>query len=168
MLLHNEIEFEKDICKHLASSGWLYEAGDAKKYDRALALFPEDVIAWVQDTQPNAWEGLNKNHGASATSTLMSRLRVSLNKHGTLHVLREGFDMLGLRSSIRMAQFKPAFAANPDIMRRYSANRLRVVRQVRYSVHNELNIDLVLFLNGIPVATCELKTDFTQSVEDAV
>ena len=67
-----------------------------------------------------------------------------------------------------MAQFKPALAMNPDIMQRYAANRLRVVRQVRYSLHNENSIDLVLFLNGIPVATVELKTDFTQSIDDAV
>ena len=63
-----------------------------------------------------------------------------------------------------LAQFKPALAMNPDILARYAANRLRVVRQVRYSLHNENCIDLVLFLNGLPVATVELKTDFTQSV----
>jgi type I restriction enzyme R subunit len=67
-----------------------------------------------------------------------------------------------------MAQFKPALAMNPDIIQRYDANRLRVVRQVHYSLHNELNIDLVLFVNGLPVATVELKTDFTQSIDDAV
>ncbi|MDF9834436.1 type I restriction enzyme R subunit [Ereboglobus sp. PH5-5] len=65
-------------------------------------------------------------------------------------------------------QFKPAFDINPDILARYQANRLRVVRQVRYSLHNENSIDLVLFLNGIPVATVELKTDFTQSLGDAI
>ena len=57
---------------------------------------------------------------------------------------------------------------NPDILARYAANRLRVVRQVRYSLHNENCIDLVLFLNGLPVATAELKTDFTQSIDDAI
>ena len=67
-----------------------------------------------------------------------------------------------------LAQFKPALAMNPDILARYAANRLRVVRQVRYSLHNENCIDLVLFLNGLPVATVELKTDFTQSVDDAI
>ena len=64
---------------------------------------------------------------------------------------------------LSLAQFKPALAMNPEILARYGANRLRVVRQVRYSVHNENALDLVLFLNGIPVATCELKSDFTQS-----
>ena len=71
-------------------------------------------------------------------------------------------------SRCKLAQFKPALAINPDILARYAANRLRVVRQVRYSLHNENCIDLVLFLNGIPVATVELKTDFTQSIGDAI
>ena len=57
---------------------------------------------------------------------------------------------------------------NDDILARYHANRLRVVRQVRYSLANENSIDLVLFLNGLPVATAELKTDFTQGIQDAV
>ncbi len=98
----------------------------------------------------------------------MKRLRDSLDKSGTLHVIRNGFDVLGVRSTVKMAQFKPALAMNPDIMTRYAANRLRVVRQVHYSLHNENNIDLVLFLNGIPIATIELKTDNTQSIDDAV
>lgn len=67
-----------------------------------------------------------------------------------------------------MAQFKPALAINADTLSRYAANRLRVVRQVRYSLQNENSIDLVLFLNGIPVATAELKTDFTQGIGDAI
>lgn len=168
MALHNEIEFENEICEHLSENGWLYAEKDAADYDRERALFPADVLAWVQETQPEAWETLTKNHGESAGATLLNRLRESLNKSGTLHVLRKGFDVLGLKNRVKMAEFKPAFALNPDIMQRYAANRLRVVRQVHYSVHNELNIDLVLFLNGLPVATAELKTDFTQSIDDAV
>lgn len=168
MSLHTEINFEDEICEHLAAHGWLYAEKEAASYDRQLALFPNDVLAWVQETQPDAWKTLNKNHGTAADATLLKRLRDSLNQSGTLHVLRNGFDVLGLRKPLRMAQFKPALAMNPDIMQRYDANRMRVVRQVHYSQHNELNIDLVLFLNGIPVATVELKTDNTQSIDDAV
>ena len=134
----------------------------------ALAIFPEDVLAWVQETQPEAWEKLNNNHGSKAGETVLKRLRESLDKNGTLDVLRHGIDILGLRKKLPMAQFKPAMSINPDILSRYKANRLRVVRQVHYSVHNEKNIDLVLFLNGIPVSTVELKTDFTQSISDAI
>jgi len=168
MAIHNEIEFENDICDYLAGNGWLYAKKDAADYDRKLALFPADVIAWVQQTDPNAWETLTKNHGAAAEATILKRLRDCLDQSGTLHVIRNGFDVLGLRKPLRMAQFKPALAMNPDIMQRYDANRLRVVRQVKYSTYNENSIDLVLFLNGIPVATVELKTDNTQSIEDAV
>ena len=168
MALHNEIEFENDICEHLAANGWLYAEKDAADYDRQLALFPADIVAWVQQTDPDSWETLVKNHGTAAEATLLKRLRDVLNQSGTLHVLRNGFDVLGLRRPLRMAQFKPALAMNPDITQRYEANRLRVVRQVHYSLHNENSLDLALFLNGISVATVELKTDHTQSIDDAV
>ena len=99
---------------------------------------------------------------------LLDRIRKQLDDRGTLDVLRHGVELIGLRQPIALAQFKPALAMNPDILARYAANRLRVVRQVRYSSANENCIDLVLFLNGLPVATAELKTDFTQSIEDAI
>jgi type I restriction enzyme, R subunit len=168
MSLHKEIAFETEICQHLAAHGWLHADGDAALYDRALALLPADVLAWVQATQPTAWDALTKNHGAKAGDTLLARLRDQLNQRGTLDVLRHGIELLGLRAPLKLAEFKPALAMNPDILARYAANRLRVVRQVRYSLHNENNMDLVLFLNGLPVATVELKTDFTQSIDDAI
>ncbi len=166
--LHREIHLEDEICEHLAAHGWLYAPGDSAGYDRALALFPSDVIAWLEETQPQAWEILCKNHGSQVGDVVLSRLRAALDTRGTLDVLRHGIELLGLRQPLSMAQFAPALAMNPAILAKYSANRLRVVRQVRYSVHNENAVDLVLFLNGIPVATAELKSQFTQSVEDAV
>src|SRR5258705_1084644 len=168
MNLHKEISFEEEICEHLAAHGWLYGEGDAALYDRARALFPPDLLAWVQTTQPTAWQRLEKNHGASAEGMLLDRTRKQLDDRGTLDVLRHGVELIGLRQPIALAQFKPALAMNADILTRYAANRLRVVRQVRYSSANENCIDLVLFLNGLPVATAELKTDFTQKVDDAV
>ncbi|MEJ1164732.1 DEAD/DEAH box helicase family protein [Variovorax sp. CCNWLW186] len=165
MSLHKEIEFENDICNHLSSHGWLYDE-NAQLYDTPRALFPFDVIAWVQATQPKAWEALGKNHGAAAETVLLDRLRKQLDERGTLEVLRFGIEMIGVRESLKLAQFKPALAMNPDLQARYAANRLRVVRQVRTN-HDDV-IDLVLFLNGIPVATAEIKTNFTQNVNEAV
>jgi type I restriction enzyme, R subunit len=167
MSLHKEINFEEEICENLAGNGWLYSPNNAG-YDRALALFTEDVVAWVQGTQPEAWDAIVKNHGSSAGQTLLTRLRDSLNQRGTLDVLRHGIEMLGLKGKLPLAQFKPALGINPDILARYAANRLRVVRQVHYSQSNENSIDMVLFINGLPVATVELKTDFTQSIKDAI
>ena len=77
MRLHKEISFEIEICQYLAAHGWVYGEGDAAGYDRARALFPVDVLAWVQTTQPQAWETLTKNRGAQVGETLLARLRIS-------------------------------------------------------------------------------------------
>ncbi|MFY9976009.1 MAG: type I restriction endonuclease, partial [Chromatiaceae bacterium] len=166
--VHLEAAFEEDICAHLAAHGWHYAEGDAQHYDRARALFPPDLVAWVQESQPKAWEALSKAHGPAAETVLLDRIRKQMDARGTLDVLRHGVEVLGLKKPLQLAQFKPALGMNPQLEQRYQANRLRVVRQVHYSLHNENSLDLVLFLNGVPVGTGELKTDFTQSVEDAV
>lgn len=166
--LHKEIHFEDEICDHLADHGWTYAPRVSAQYDRARALFPEDVLAWVQETQPKAWEALAKAFGPRAEEVLLDRLRDQLNTRGTLEVLRNGIELHPVRGTLALAQFRPASGMNPQLTARYKANRLRVVRQVRYSLANENCLDLVLFLNGIPVATAELKSDFTQSVRDAV
>ncbi|RWX76145.1 type I restriction endonuclease subunit R [Neorhizobium lilium] len=168
MNLHREISFEDEICIYMAAHGWLYEADAATAYDRERALFLPDLIAWIKDTQPTSWETLEKSHGANTETVLADRLRKQLDDRGTLDILRNGVELIGLRATLSLAQFKPALAMNSDILVRYHANRLRVIRQVRYSRYNENCIDLVMVLNGIPVATVELKTDFTQSVADAV
>ena len=143
MSVHKEISFETEICDHLEKHGWLYEGGDAAKYERDKALFSPDVLAWVQATQPSAWQVLVKNHGTLAGETLLTRLRDQLDQRGTLDVLRQGIEMLGLKKPLKLAEFKPALAINPDILARYEKNRLRVVRQVRYSLHNENSICLL-------------------------
>jgi type I restriction enzyme R subunit len=168
--LHQEHHFETEICTHLATNGWLYaEEGDAARFDRASGLFLPDLLTWVETTQPENWQRLTKTHGAALPQVLAERLRKNMNERGTLDVLRRGVEMLGLKEPLELAQFKPALAINPAIQAKYAANRLRVVRQVCHSPNNPKGeLDLVLFLNGIAVATVELKSDFTQSVHDAV
>ncbi len=168
MSLHKEVSFEDEICAHLAAEGWLFSDGDGAQYDRERGLFPADLLAWVESSQPKGWAALTKSYGSSVANTLLARVRQQMDQRGTLDVLRNGVELVGLRETLKLAQFKPAVGLNAEILARYQGNRLRVVRQVRYSLHNENAIDLVLFLNGIPVATVELKTDFTQSVGDAV
>lgn len=168
MNLHREINFEDEICNHLAAHGWHYNSGDAQHYDRARALFAPDLIAWLQATQPETWETLVKNNGAAAETIVLDRVRKALDDGGTLDLLRHGLGLVGLRAPLSFAQFRPASGINPAILARYQSNRLRVIRQVRYSLNNENAIDLVLFLNGLPVATAELKSDFTQGIGNAV
>ena len=75
MSLHKEISFETEICDHLAAHDWLYADADHERYDRARALFPDDVLAWVQTTQPKAWEAIEKNKGSKAVDPLLARVR---------------------------------------------------------------------------------------------
>lgn len=167
--LHREKPFEDAICEHLAANGWLYDTEDAKRYDCERALFVPDLVAWFEETQPLAWASLVKAHGGGVRDVLADRVRKCLNDRGVLEVIRRGVEVIGTRGTLDCAQFKPASGLNLDLLHRYQSNRLRVVRQVRHSPNNSHeSIDLVLFLNGIPVATAELKSDFTQSVEDAV
>jgi len=169
MSLHREHHFEAEICRHLARHGWLHEEEDAGLFDRASGLFVPDLLAWVQATQPESFERLTKTHGPASPQVVAERVRKNLNERGTLDVLRRGVEMLGLKEPLALAQFRPALAMNPLMQARYAANRLRVVRQVCHSPNQPKDaLDLVLFLNGIPVATAELKSDFTQGVQDAV
>ncbi|WP_419600879.1 type I restriction endonuclease, partial [Thiolapillus sp.] len=163
---HHEIRFEEYIVDQLKHQGWL--EGDHRDYDRARALYPEDVIGWIRDTQHEAWEKLRRVHGVDAESTVLDRLGKTLaaKTGGTLEVLRRGFSVAGA-GTLAMSQARPEDSRNQTVNNCYAANRLRVVRQLRYSLDNENAIDLVFFINGLPVATVEIKTDFTQSVEAA-
>jgi type I restriction enzyme R subunit len=165
MSFHKEISFEREICDFLAAHGWFYAEADSENYCRARALLTSVVLAWVQTAQPTAWETLTKSHGANAEETLLTRLRDQLDQRGALDVLRHGVELLGLRQPLKMAEFKPALGINADILAHYAANRLRVVRQVRYSVYNKDCLDVVLFLNG--VASGSAKTGMIQIADGA-
>jgi type I restriction enzyme, R subunit len=169
MNLHQEHQFEREICAHLAANGWLYAEGDAAHFDRQYGLFLPDLLAWIEATQPDSWQRLLKTHGKQLGERLADRIRKNLDERGTLDVLRRGVEMLGLKQPLSLVQFKPALAMNPATQQHYTANRLRVVRQVKHSPNQPNDcLDLVLFVNGIAVATAELKSDFTQCVGDAV
>jgi len=170
MSLHLENAFENDICSHLGKHGWRYDAPKGKEhaagYNTPHALYPEDLAEWLEKTQPESWASIQKAQGSNAVESLMARVRKGLATYGTLELLRAGLDVVGVKAKLRFAQFKPAMGMNEHLQTAYDANILRVVRQVRTN-HNDV-LDVVLFLNGLPVATCELKTDFTQSIKDAM
>ncbi|TQJ33050.1 type I restriction endonuclease subunit R [Arthrobacter sp. SLBN-122] len=175
MALYNEIEFERGIAEYLHAHGWLYSENGVG-YDKELALFPEDVRGWLTDTQPDEFEKFVRPDDSAeiqrkSFARLLSRLVKVLdtpleNGGGTLSVLRGGFK--ATPAKFRMSQFKPNDAKNPKTVADYAKMRLRVMRQVYYSSSNGNSIDLVFFVNGLPVATMELKTDFTQTVQDAM
>lgn len=165
--IHHECELERHIVEQLAAAGWL--VGKSADYDAARALFPEDVIGWLDDTQPQAMAKLRAMHGVGTEAVILDRLVKQLDSKdgGTVNVLRQGFAVAG-GGTLAMSQGLPEDARNEMVIARYAANRLRVVPQLRYSLDKIDEIDLAFFINGIPVATVELKTDFTQSVEAAM
>jgi type I restriction enzyme R subunit len=162
---HRERFFEEYIVKQLAARGWL--VGDTSGYDQNHALYPEDLVAWVQATQPKRWEKLMAGNGEKAASTLMDRLAQALDKDGTVQVLRNGIKLAGA-GEISLSEGLPEDERDPSAWERYNANILRVVPQLKYRPGSPLAIDLVFFINGLAVATVEVKTDFTQSAAAAV
>ena len=166
---HNEAVFEAEICAHLEAHGWLYSA-NGTGYDRERALFAADLAAWLQDTQRMAYEKALKAAGSEAK--FLDVLTAALDKPlehggGTLNILRNGVQFIG-GGRLKMAQFRPETSLNATTTEQYAAMRVRVMRQVHFSTADRRSIDLVFFVNGLPVATVELKTDFTQSLDEAI
>ncbi|ACL71695.1 type I site-specific restriction-modification system, R subunit [Thioalkalivibrio sulfidiphilus HL-EbGr7] len=159
--------FQQAIVTDLVGQGWL--EGKSEHYDRVLALYPEDLVGYVRNTQPEALEKLTKFYGDKVEDKLLQRAAEQMDKHGALHVLRHGFKDRGAK--IRLCTFKPDHGLNPETLARYEANRLRVVQEVSYSPHAREGynprLDLVLFVNGVPVATLELKSEFKQAIDNA-
>lgn len=165
---HLEKQFEAEIEAHLLANGWVQ--GDPASYDRELGLDMDQLVAFVQDTQPQAWEKLVKVHGSDAKARVKFGKRVAqeLTARGVIAVLRSDVKDLGV--AVKLAYFAPAHDLTPDLGVKYAANRVVVTRQAPISESNPLDtVDLLLTLNGIPVATAELKTQTTgQSVEHAM
>ncbi len=157
---HTEHAFETAIEHHLTTTGG-YVKGDRETFDPARALFPAEVIAFIQVSQPKEWEYLSNLQKDKAEDTLLDDLCRALNSdhEGCLSVLRHGFKCFG--KLFRVAYFAPASGMNPDTQKLYAANRLAVTRQLRYSAKHGNTLDVTLALNGIPVSTLELKNPMT-------
>ena len=181
--------FQEDIIRQLVANGWLL--GSADQYNRELALYPEDALGFVQETQDAQWQRFCANHPKDAEQKFLQLVAAQLGKadpnathkdsrtFGTLGVLRH--ELRDRNARLSLCQFKPEHDLNPDTLARYAKNRLRVVPELVYSpwaseAHlaetgtkaKAWRIDLVLFVNGLPVATLELKSEFKQSVERAI
>lgn len=183
-----ESVFQADIVSQLQAHGW--QQGSPSGYQAETALYEQDVLDFVQITQPQEWEKFCRTFPIDSERHFITALVKQLNKadehstdrasrtYGTLGVLRHGLKIRNARFSL--CQFKPEHNLNPEIMARYKANICRVVPEVVYSPHASLKdstdgkvakrnrIDVVLFVNGIPVTTMELKSEFKQAVQNAI
>lgn len=169
--LHAEAEFQKLIVQHLADHAW--EVGTSDRYDRERALYPDDVLAWLAlDDDKNLRKIVTSKDDVQGRERILKRLADTLaadEQHGggTLTVLRKGFDVVGAKR-FRMLQQPPADDRNPAMSALYEQNILRVVPELRYSTKKGDRLDLAFFVNGIPVATVEIKTNFAQSLAHAI
>lgn len=144
-----------------------YRKRRPEDYDRALCLLPRDVVDFVLATQPKEWKKLEQHHGPAVRERFLKRLAAEIERRGALDVLRDGIKDSGCK--FRLAYFQPASGLNEETRRLHAANLFAVMRQVHYSTKNENSLDLVLFLNGIPIFTAEIKNPLSgQDVEDAI
>ncbi len=144
-----------------------YRRRRAEDYDRALCLLTRDALDFVLATQPSEWKKLAQQHGASVEEQFTKRLASEIEQRGALDVLRNGLRDSGCK--FRLACFRPASGLNEETRRLHAANLFAVVRQLRYATGHEKSLDVVLFLNGIPIFTAELKNALSgQTVEDAI
>ncbi len=147
-------------CKWGTKPAWVAD------FDRARGLDTAELFAFIAETQPKTWERLVAVHGGvdSAKAQVVDRLAKQLDERGTVDVLRHGINDHGIE--VRLAYFKPAHGLTPELNALYATNRLTVTRQLPYEVTGTKTLDLAVFLNGIPVATAELKNPLThQTVE---
>lgn len=168
-----EARFQQDIIHALSAQGWL--VGSVGGYDRLTALYTEDALGYFKEAWPERWDKFAKANPNNPDDVLVQKLVRELEQSGTLDVLRHGFKLPGVK--VELCSFQPDHGMNPDTLRRYQCNRLRVVPEVSYSPHAREagsggqsynpRLDLVLFVNGVPTATLELKSEFKQSVENA-
>lgn len=156
--LTTENTFETAIVHALTDHGG-YIQGDAKDYSPKLGMFPHHVLDFLQQSQPDNWKRIHAIRGEQTEPQLLQRLFKEMDLRGSLDVIRNGFTDHGVR--FKLAFFKPETGLNPDTQALYEQNRLMVIRQVHFSSQNQNSVDLVITLNGIPVATIELKNHFT-------
>ena len=157
--LHTEKAFEEAIEAALLSPEGGWQKGDAAQFSRQLALDESVLFAFLEETQAAEWQRLEAIHRGKARQKFLERLDKELASVGMLDIMRNGITDNGVQ--FKLAYFKPAHSLNPDTERLYLLNHLTVTRQVKYSLKNENSIDLLLSLNGLPVATVEIKNQFT-------
>ncbi|TPL76251.1 type I restriction endonuclease subunit R [Mesorhizobium sp. B2-3-13] len=157
--VHREEVLEVHLCKALVEQQG-YRPRLPEDFDRASALDKVLVLDFIKATQANEWGKLESQYGASSEAEFFKQLEQGLKQRGTLDVLRNGVKLVP-NLKFFLAAFKPASNVNPALVRLFEANSLSVVRQLRYSAKNENAIDVVLFVNGLPVATLEVKNTLT-------
>jgi type I restriction enzyme R subunit len=167
MAVHREIKFEQGVEDHLLAHGWI--TGQPADLDVSVGVDATQLFAFIDATQPKPWARLVTTRGGdheSARAKFIDRLSSELDHRGTFDVLRHGIEDLGVK--IVLAFFRPAHGLTPEIELLYRANRVTVTRQAHFMPGSNQTVDMLLAINGLPVATAELKNQLTgQNIEHA-
>lgn len=163
--IHTELTFERAIEESLLEFGG-YTKGQSIDFDVQSGLFPSYITDFLKNSQPKAWAKLANIHKDDVEQKIIQRLIKEIDLRGILDVIRKGFTDFGVK--FQMAYFKPESSLNPEAKELYHSNHLSVTRQLFYERNGRNSIDMVLSLNGLPIATIELKNQFSgQSVDNA-
>jgi hypothetical protein len=161
----SEAAFETAIEAMLLNDGYSKLASGT--FDTERAIFPDEALTFIRETQAKTWEKLETLHGAKTGERVLQALCKWLDTHGGLTTLRHGFKCFG--KTPRIAFFRPAHGLNPELEARYRANRLGITRQLYFSGKNKKSLDVVLSVNGIPVVMLELKNPLSgQTAANAI
>lgn len=164
---YKEIAFEDFIERQLVELHGYRQRNFREHYDRVLAMDSELVLEFLRSTQAEKYEAYIERYGDDASQKLLRRLDEEIASRGLLDVLRSGFEDRGTKFD--MAYFASDATFNPEIERLYESNILSIIRQLHYSEKTEDSIDTVLFVNGLPIFTVELKNPMSgQNVEHAI
>lgn len=152
-----EKRFEEHIEDYLKTVG--YSTIHFGEYDRNLCLIRDQVIHFIRSTQPEQWGRLQEIYDVDTENKILARISSEISKRGIIDVLRNQVVDRGVY--LNLCYFEPKSDLNPDHLKLYQSNQFTVVRQLHYSEQNENSIDMVLFLNGLPIVTMELKNQLT-------
>src|SRR2546425_5387040 len=147
------------------SAGWI--GGSPEDYEREYCVDLVQLSAFLRETQPKVVDALDLGQDGPTRRKFLARLQGEISKRGTIDVLRHGLKHGPHHLDLFYGTPSPG---NVKAAERYAANRFTVTRQLRYSRdETQRALDLGLFINGLPIATFELKNSLTkQTVEDAV
>ncbi|WP_295145308.1 type I restriction endonuclease [uncultured Reyranella sp.] len=158
--LHKEQVLQDHLIDQLVGEGGYLRRNPKADYRRAMAVDPTLVLRFVQSTQPGEWAKLLAHYATSAEDTFFAQLGKALKDRGLLDVLRRGIKIVpGIQ--FRLCYFRPASALEPKRVAEYQANIFSVMKEVEYSQKHDGRLDVVLFVNGLPVATIEAKNLLT-------
>lgn len=156
-LLDDGLQFHSKT--HQKDDGW---------YDKEFCVIGDEFIEFLKETQKETYDTLLKKYGENTHKNILKRLHQEIENKGLIHVLRKGFnDVHG--GNIKTLYFQPSSSLNVNYRKdKYLKNKFLLVRQLHYSPHNNNSIDVVIFINGIPILTIELKNQLTgQTVENS-